>query len=297
MGTANMKSDLKLVVAALLVSTLAACSSSEKSSEKEEGSGGSDTISVDAPAHSSASHSKTDSGEPAAPPAKAPSPQQSANALNDAHKKGDDELLQRVASGLLAQNPNDAKALHSLGLVNYRRGRYLAAMYYFNNALKHNPNMSDCYTNMGLTQLALDERRDAIRSFKKAMELNANDGAAAANLGSIYASEGDYVKAQMVLDRAIKAGVKDSRIYNNYGIALTATGKYEDAKEIYKEAIKLDRNNRDALFNFAILQVDHLNDWNGGLDTLNQLRFLGLADGMRDRINALENKAKSGSNK
>lgn len=290
-----MISDLKIWGVVGVLCVLAACSSAEKDADQEETSGGSDTISVES---SPASPSKSAEPEHASSATtKAPTPQQSANALNDAFRKGDDEQLQRVASGLLAQNPSDARALHALGLVNYRRGRYLAAMYYFNNALKHNPNMSDCYTNMGLTQLALDERRDAIRSFKKAMEISSSDGVAAANLGSIYASEGDYVKAQMVLDRAIKAGIKDTRIYNNYGIALTATGKYEDAKEIYKEAIKLDRNNRDALFNLAILQVDHLNDWNGGLDTLNQLRFLGLADGMRDRINALENKAKSGSNK
>lgn len=273
---------------------LVSCSSPSKEHEHES-SGSSDTISVERDeALPPASHS-----EPAytPPPEKKQTSAQAASALNDAFKKGDDETLQKVASGLLAQNPADAKALHALGVLNYKRGRYLAAMYYYNKALQHNPSMSDVYTNMGLTQLALDERREAIHSFKKAMELNSSDGAAAANLGSIYASEGDYVKAQIALDRAIKSGVKDARIYNNYGISLTAMGKYDDARVMYKEAIKLDRNNRDALFNFAILQIDHLNDFGGGLESLNQLRFLGLADGMRDRINALENKAKAGSNK
>lgn len=283
------------VLLGFLCLALAGCGSSEKSNDSS-GSTSGDTISVENP-EAPVSSSSNESMPADRSSEKKATPAQAASALNDAFKKNDDETMQKVASALLAQNPSDAKALHALGVVNYKRGRYLAAMYYFNKAVQHNPKMSDAYTNMGLTQLALDERRDAIKSFRKAMELNSNDGAAAANLGSIYAVEGDYIKAQMVLDRAIKAGIKDARIYNNYGIALAATGKYSDAKEIYKESIKLDRNNRDPLFNLAIVQIDHLNDFSGGLETLNQLRFLGLADGMRDRINALENKAKAGSNK
>lgn len=294
-----MKSTMIRNVIRLLVvvtmSTLAACASSEKSSE-DQGAGGSDTTTFEKET-AATKPAAASAAPPDTPAAKVPTPLQTTSALNDAYKKGDDETMQRVASALLAQNPADPKALHALGLINYKRNRYQAAMYYFNRALQHNPNMGEVYTNIGLTQIALDERRDAIRSFKKALELNSNDGAAAANLGSIYALEGDYAKAQIALDRAIKTGVKDARIYNNYGIALTGLGKFEDANEIYREAVKLDPNNRDTLFNLAILQIDHLKDQSGGLETINQLRFLGLADGMRDRINALENKAKAGSNK
>lgn len=279
----------------ILILTLTACSSTEKAESDDQGAG-SDSASVES--NSSGTKSVDESFDDPKPAAKAPpTPAQASNALDEAYKSGDDGNLQRIAAELLAQNPADAKAHHALGVINYKRGRFLAAMYYFNKALQHNAKMSEVHTNIGLTHLALDDRREAIRSFKKAMEMNSSDAAAAANLGSIYTAEGDYTKAQIALDRAIKAGIRDARIYNNYGIALTGLGKFEDAKDIYKEAVKLDRNNRDSLFNLAILQIDHLNDFGGGLESLNQLRFLGLADGMRERINALENKAKAGSNK
>lgn len=284
---------IRKILFALVILGLAGCGTSEKSSDASSERLSGDTMTVDH--HATASHEVEHPVE--RPPMDKKQVAQATNALNEAYKKNDDETLQRTASSLLAQNPTDSKALHALGVVNYKRGRFLAAMYYFNKAVQHNPQMAEAYTNIGLTQLALDDRREAIRAFKKAMELNSNDGIAAANLGAIYAQEGDYAKAQLALDRAVKAGLRDVRIYNNYGIALTGVGKYPEARDIYREAIKIDRNNRDVLFNYAILQIDHLNDMNGGLESLNQLRFLGLADGMRDRINALENKAKAGSNK
>lgn len=286
-----MKFQLRLITLGLLLA-MGACSTANKSNSVEDGEGSSDVIQANeagAPAPSNEVY--TPPGGAAAPAKTSP---QATDALNAAAKRQDWDGLQRNASQILASNSNDPKALAALGLVNAHKGKNLAAMYFYNKSLQVQPNQPEVYTNIGMVQLQMKERKDAVRSFKKALEVGATDGVAAANLGSIYANEGDYFKALPVLDRAIKSGVKDTRIYNNFGVSLAANGRYEEAKEIYEQAIKLGPSNREAHFNLAILLIDHLNQPQPGLAMLEKLRFLGLGEGMRDRINSLENKAKAG---
>lgn len=297
---------MKRVVTFFLFLALAGCSGLKTRDDLKEGGkasspSGGDTISTgdDSTSEPTAASQQPVPGEAAAPAFagngdKKTNGKQLGSLMDEAMKHQDYEGLQRAAINALSQNPSDARALAALGVVNYQRKKYLAALYFFNKSLAQSPNASDVHNNIGLVQLALKERKEAIKAFKKAFEANPNDGAAAANLGSIYASEGDYVKALNPLDHAVKAGIKDGRVYNNYGIALTAAGKYEEAKSIYEEAIRMNSGFRDAIYNYAILLIDHLNQNQAGLDALNKLRFLGLGEGMRDRINSLETKAKAG---
>ena len=44
----------------------------------------------------------------------------------------------------------------------------------------------------------------------------------------------------------------------------------------------------------GLLKTQHLNKNQEGLDVLNRLKFVGTSPEMRNRINALENKAKAG---
>ncbi len=279
------------VLGLILALGVSGCATGDRSNDVAAGEGSSDTITpVEA--------TTAPQNEVYTPPAGATAPKastpQATDAMNQAYRKQDWDGLQKTATQILSQNSNDAKALASLGMVNAHKGKNLAAMYFFNKSLQVQPNQPEVYTNIGMVQLSMKERREALKSFKKALEVGAADGIAAANLGSIYATEGDYFKALPVLDRAVKSGVKDTRVYNNYGVSLAANGRYEEAKEIYEQAIKLGASNREAHFNLAILYIDHLNNPKAGLDMLGKLRFLGLGEGMRDRINSLENKAKAG---
>lgn len=289
--------SIKQLGGSLCLLALVGCASADRSAEGgPTGDGPGDTIEASAAGTGATSPTNDEYTPPPAAAAEAPRPSspQATDALNQTLRRQDYDGLQKLASQMLSQNSNDAKALAALGVVNSARNKNLAALYFFNKSLAVNPNQPEVYTNMGIVQLALKDKREAIKAFKKALEVGSADGIAAANLGSIYATEGDYFKALPVLDRAVKAGIKDTRIYNNYGVALTANGRYEEAKEIYNQAIKLGSSNREAHFNLAILQIEHLNQGSAGLDTINKLRFLGLGEGMRDRINSLENKAKAG---
>lgn len=214
--------------------------------------------------------------------------------LLDAIRSGHDETIYRTATQVLSQNPSEVVALNALGIYHYRRGQHLAAQYMFAKAMKLTPNSSELHSNIGLVHLALKERRRAIKSFRKALELNPEDGVAAANVGALYVEDRDFLKAVVPLEIASKKLTKDARVLNNYAAALANTGKQEQAKGLYTEALRLNPNSKEILFNYCVLLVDHLKKPQEAMEYINKLKFLGPAQDMRNRMNALENRAKAG---
>ncbi|MEN0057960.1 MAG: tetratricopeptide repeat protein [Bdellovibrio sp.] len=215
-------------------------------------------------------------------------------ALNEAVKSQSDERIYQNATQILAQSPQDAKALNALAMYHFKKGRFDLSRFLLNKAIATSPRQSELYSNLGIVQLAQDERRDAIKSFRKALDVNSDDSVAAANLGAIYVQERDYNKAQVVLETAYRRGQRDPRMLNNYAIALTANRKYDRAEDLYKSALKDNNSNKEVLFNYAVLLVDHLNKFQEGLDMINRLKFVGGPADTRNKIIALENKAKAG---
>lgn len=214
--------------------------------------------------------------------------------LNEAIKAQSDDKIYQAATHILTQSPNDTKALNALAMYHYKRGRFDLCRYLLNKAIAASPKMAELYSNLGIVQLAQGERRDAIKSFRKALDISNDEAVAASNLGAIYVQEKDYGKAQIVLETAYKRGVRDSRVLNNFAIALTAHRKFDRAEDLYKTILKDNANNKEALYNYATLLVDHLGKYQEGLDLINRLKFVGGPADTRNKIIALENKAKAG---
>ncbi len=214
--------------------------------------------------------------------------------LIDVIKSQNDEQIFHVAGQLLTQNPNNVKAMNAMAMYYFKKGKVDTARYLLNKAIATDPNAGEAYSNMGLIYLANNERLEAIKAFHKALDINANDSVAAANAGSIYVAEKDYNKAVLVLAVAYNGGVRDVKTLNNYAIALTAVGKFDEASSIYQAAMKDQNNNRELLLNYAILLIDHMNKYKEGMDALNRLRFVGPPSESRNRMSALETKAKAG---
>lgn len=279
--------NLRYIIVSALALMIVGCGSSPKEeSETSDSTESTGAFTKAAP--------ETREVEPPAPvSAKAQSEARSLlSGVSDAIKSGNDEAVMRAASQVLTQNPNEPKALNAMGVYHYKKGRFLAANYFFSKALKVKAD-SDVLNNLALVKLAQGERREAIATFKKALFENANNGLAAANLGSIYIQEKDYTKASVVLETAVKRGIKDPKTLINYGIAQSALGSHDSAKDLYQEALKLAPNSQEATLNLAILYIEHLNLRQDGLRQLDRLRFLGPDETIRKRMIELEKKAKS----
>ncbi len=214
--------------------------------------------------------------------------------LNEAIKIQNDEMIVKESTQILLKNPGDLRALNAMAVSSYRKGRYNLARYLLNKAKQAHPNSSEVYSNLGVVDLAVDDKRSAIQNFKKALQLNSEDAVAAANVGSLYVREKDYAKARVALEVAYRKGFRDPKTLNNYAVALAANGKYDKANDIYEEVLKQQPSNKEALFNSSVLLIEHLKKYNEGLDRLQKLKFSGGPADSKNKIIALENKAKAG---
>lgn len=214
--------------------------------------------------------------------------------LTEAIKIQNDEMIVKESTQILLKNPGDLRALNAMAMSSYRKGRFTLARYLLNKANQVHPNSAEVYSNLGVVDLATDNKRDAIQNFKKAMQLNSEDGVAAANIGSLYVRERDYAKARVALEVAYRKGFRDAKTLNNYAIALAANAKYDKANEIYEEVLRQQPSSKEALFNSSVLLIEHLKKYNEGLDRLQKLKFTGGPADSKNKIIALENKAKAG---
>ena len=213
--------------------------------------------------------------------------------LNKAISANNDESIYRASIDILHQNANDLRALNALGMYHYRKGHYPAAEYFFKKANKVNPQSTEVLNNLGLLALSQGERREATGYFRKALAVDPQNSIAAANIGSIYVEDKDYTKAQVALEIAYKKLSRDFKIMNNYAVVLTANGKYEKAKEIYREVLRGNETQKEVLFNYSILLIDHLKQYSEGMDIINKLKFHGMTAEMKSKVAAMELAAKS----
>lgn len=223
-------------------------------------------------------------------------------ALTEAIRTQSDDKIYTESIHVLASSPNDIKALNALAMYHYKKGRYDLSRLLLGKALAVYPKSAEIYSNLGVIQLAQKETKDAVKSFRKALEIDLDDPIASSNLGGIYTREKDWAKANVVLEIAYKKGMRDPRLLNNYAITLTAMAKYEKAEALYKEILQDNQgsastslvSNKEILLNYAILLVERMGKYSEGLEVINRLKFVGGPGESRNKIIALENKAKAG---
>lgn len=208
-------------------------------------------------------------------------------AINQAIKNQDEEGILKEGSRILMQTPNDVKALNAMAMVYYKKGQLGLAKSLLVKAQKITPTY-EVYSNLGILNLAADEKTEAVKNFKKAIELNPNDLVSASNVGSIYVKANDFEKAVVALEVPYRRGSRDYRLLSNYGVALVGVGKFEKADQVYKEALKENNNSKEVLFNYAILLIEHLRRNQEGLDYLQKLKFIGIPEDSRSKIQELE---------
>lgn len=205
--------------------------------------------------------------------------------------------LVRVSEMILVKSPQDAKALNALGLAYYRQGKPKAAQYFLSQALK-NPGLSKeeramIVNNLAVVQLQGKDSDLALKKFRQAFQFNGSDAVVAANMGAIYLKNQDQTKGLIAMEIAKSRFPKDAKVLTNYGAALAAKGKFKDAEDAYKEALKANSQQKEALFNLAVLYVLRTNRLAEGRDVIQKLKFLGLPPDLREATNDLEKRVKS----
>lgn len=215
-------------------------------------------------------------------------------ALTEAIRKANPDAIYSTAVRVLTEDAKNLKALNALGVYHLQKGQTKAAKLFFDKSLKISKNQTELYNNLGIVALAENDRPASIKFFKKALEYNRDNGVAANNLGNIYLEVKDFNKALSFLNLAEKSFRNDHRFWNNLGVALVGTRNFDKAKAAFETGLRLRSSDLDLMFNYSILLIQNLKSYQPGLEFLNQLKEKGPRPEMRDKINTLENLAKTG---
>jgi len=173
----------------------------------------------------------------------------------------------------LSIEPDNHKALISIGRLYYGKGEYDTAEHYLKKAItikpkdswswywlgwtyryiKKYPDMRDAFGNaikfadkkyawsyvgLGRAHYRLGNHLAGRQNFLEAINLNSNNHRLQENIGRFYTNIGQYDTAERYLKEAIEIKPEDSKSWNSLGWLYRDTEKYPDMRDAFGNAIK-----------------------------------------------------------
>lgn len=167
------------------------------------------------------------------------------------HQSGNLDDAEALYRSVLAREPDQADALHFLGLLEHQRGRCERALELMNRSLEHFPEQVDFLSNRGNVLRHLDRLDEAEADYTRVLSLEPRHANALNNLGTVWRERGNYEAAIDYYRRAIDVNPKHADAYQNLGNALEALNQLEPALEAHREALRLRSGHGDSYRHLA----------------------------------------------
>lgn len=194
-----------------------------------------------------------------------------AAALGD-HRAGRLELAERAYRAILVQEPQNADALHLLGVVAHQRGDHREALRLIGAAVAAAPSHTaaqfnlagvldatgddagavaayervlvlapdnvDALVNLGNGLRKLDRLDEALQAYDRALIRAPGSALALMNKGTALAEAGRFDEGAVLLERAIEAGADPATAYRNLADVLRRARRYAEAERACRRALE-----------------------------------------------------------
>ena len=147
---------------------------------------------------------------------------------------------------------------YSIGVENYKAGKYEAAVAELKEAIKASPEWDEPYYVLALSLTELGKLNEAVSAFKTANFWAVKDDLRILsyyNLGNVYSDLGFYEDAVRSYKETIKLDPTLSKPHNNLGLADAALGKLSDAAAEFSEAVRLKPDYAEAHYNLGVADL------------------------------------------
>ena len=168
------------------------------------------------------------------------------------HQQGRLGQAKEIYEGILRVSPQNADALHLLGVVAAQTKNYQAAADLIGKAIEINPNSAAYYSNRGLAQQELRQLKEAVSSYDKAISLEPKSAEAHNNRGNALSELKQLEAAVASYDKAISLKPGYAEAHSNRGNALKDLNQLELALDNYDKAISLRSDYAEAIYNRGI---------------------------------------------
>lgn len=140
----------------------------------------------------------------------------------------------------LKKDPNNAEALHALGVCAAKRGDLIDGYEFMQKAIVLEPNNPEFHNNFGNIYNQLNKTDEALYHYKKALELDPCYFLAYNNTGNIYLKQDNLLKAQECFETSIKIASFFTDAYYNLAIIFAKKGLTKDAIKQLDIALNID---------------------------------------------------------
>ena len=171
-------------------------------------------------------------------------------ALNHAGRHREAQL---VYSRMLAEDPENAEALHLSGLVAFRESRFDDAIALLRRAVASAPGNALYLGNLGNVLKDSGRRDDAIAIYERALALDPDQISALNNLGVMHLEGGKPEDAIREFRDVVARKPDHVHAHFNLGNALFRSGNVEAAERAYRRTLALNPDFAEALAKLASL--------------------------------------------
>lgn len=157
------------------------------------------------------------------------------------HRAGRVGQAEAAYRAVLAERPNDAEALHWLGVLLTQAGQAAEATPLLERAVTLKPDDAAYHHNLGQARLMSGQVGEAIAALTEAAALQGDRAETFLALARAYAlrrSRADGQAAVAALQRAREQGIDSAELYHDLGVAYLACDRPADAIGALAEAIK-----------------------------------------------------------
>ncbi len=151
----------------------------------------------------------------------------------------------------LEQQPEEAEALHLLGMLYLQSDRLDLAVEYIKRAIQRRPDVPDYHYDLGIALAAQRRVTEAEQQFRSAIELKPDFAEAHNNLGNTLKEQGKTEEAIQCYRRALELRPSSAAAHNNLGALLQEQDRGHEAITHYRRALEIDPADADTRYNLA----------------------------------------------
>ena len=165
------------------------------------------------------------------------------------HSAGNFIEAEKLYHSILREIPNNADALHYLGVLRHQQGRDADAIGFIDQAIAVDGVGAEVHSNRGLILERLGRYEQALESCTRAIALKPDYPQAFNNRGNVLQTLGRFDDALADYDVAIAQKPDYAEAWNNRGNTLQKMGRHEEAAASYDRALALRPDYPEALNN------------------------------------------------
>lgn len=172
------------------------------------------------------------------------------------HQSGNLREAEEGYTRVLGADPDNADALHLLGLVKAAAGEHAEAATRIARAVELHPEVAAFHYNLGTVLEALDDFNAAEAAYRRAIRRAPEHMEAQFNLGNILRRHGRLDEAVACFRRAIEIDAEHVKPHLHLADTLAQQGATDAAAESYRRALDLAPEDADAHFGLAGIARD-----------------------------------------